>query len=407
MGTPHVITTKTTTAPVGVYNQTSNDEMFAAPKDPGSVTVSIEMIVNIYNPHNSNNQGPPATDTIHDTITLKVEAPTVKSYVIADSESATTNAAGLSFGFVTGTNAADAAPSATSAGGAVGFLMTDPNRTTRKSLGMWAQVVNTTHYDLTFGFIQKVASFDATTTYTNNHVTNIHAADALDDLPRFVSYFYQDVVKKVPKGTTAFVLNGNDEAPSDSPAYTPPMSNGSGWLVSLSYYAQFRTSLVVAGGNLASGGPAVGGYPIALSTATWHYAASATNVGNQNAPGDANLSSTSNMGLWTSNVGIGSGPLPNPVPGSNGPWTARGDGKRSYLEWTSELGPMVDPNGQSAGSIEAANAPAESKRFLALRPLSRFAARSRSRLLVPTLRPRFISSLLRRDAGFLSREDLR
>ena len=127
------------------------------------------------------------------------------------------------------------------------------------------------------------------------------------------------------------------------------MTNGpDSWLVDFSYYAQFRTSVAVAGGRLAGGGPVVAGYPIGLSRATWHMAVSAVNIGNQNSPIDANISSTSNMSLWNSTMGIGGGVMPNPVPGANAAWTAAGDGVRCYLSWSTDMAAALYPSQANA-----------------------------------------------------------
>ena len=253
----------------------------------------------------------------------------------------------MTFGFTTAEDkSGSAAPAASGASGYVGAMMTDAARAVRKQVGLWATVTNTTHYDVNMGFVQILDSVFSLASFTKGTGDLVSATNALDDLATWQSYFYQDFSKVVPQGATV-TLGGPNNVPYDSPSYAGmPMTNGQGWLITMCDYSQFSTSVAVCGGQMSPGGDYILGYPIGLSTAQWHVAISATNVGNKNAPSDANLSSTSNMSLWQASLGIGNGPMPSQLPGANVPWSAPGDGKSRYLSWSTD---WVTASGAAVG----------------------------------------------------------
>ena len=91
LGKPVTISSQTDT-PIDPnnYRLSSDNPTLYAPMIAGlkqNVTISISVQAYINNP---NGPSPPATDTLNDSITLKVEAPTVTSFVIADRSSPTT-----------------------------------------------------------------------------------------------------------------------------------------------------------------------------------------------------------------------------------------------------------------------------------------------------------------------------
>lgn len=325
------------------YDIHDTDHSWACPKDPGTITITVTAEVWKY----SNPYLPPTYDTLIDTLTLEVEAPTVTSFQVSSDAGAGVAASPMWFGQTDGT----LAPSVS--GTYMTFQMANGSPLAPGWVGFWAtSVTNNTHYDLHIGTVQ-VVDASMRRAYTDGNSYGASGTDDLDNLPEWPSYWYQDQSRtyRYAKGTTGSFTASN--LPSDAPYSAAPVSKGSGFLQTTSMYMQFDTHLVLAGGWYPNG-PEVPGYPIALSTAQWHLDGEAVNNANQLNPGTASVATTTNMVNWTVGLASGSGPSPASLPGTNGPWTATGDGVRKYITYDGNLYTTLEPLNSSGGSVGAA-----------------------------------------------------
>lgn len=242
---------------------------FACPKDPGTVTINIDEQV-LQKP-----SGPLIYDDLTDTLTIKVESPTVNSFQVSDNSGPGNNASPLAF--VVGTNTGGTFnPDPT--GTYMGWVMANgspPLLPARDWVGFWANITNNTHYSLYFGFIQTV-DFTYSRGYADLTVskgTGTNDVDVSSDAPTFM---YNGYGIEIPAGVTSSVPL-NDTRPQDSPVCAAPLLNqNSSALISLYMSAQFQTNLVIWGGFSSPGGSDVPGFPVALSTASWHLYGSAS-----------------------------------------------------------------------------------------------------------------------------------
>ncbi len=336
-------------APEGILTDMQDVQEFALPKDPGTVTLYISM--KAYKPQPVQG-GTPPTDTIRDTLTLKIEAPTINSFTIKDLYS---NGPASPFWFGT---VANQNPSAT--GTSLGLVLASGNPVAKKWVGMFANITNTTHYDLSIGVAQILDHIDYSMHYTNNVLkikTGDNVLDLMSDNLHINSYWYGAQRIRVNAGSSNYDVPTGDGL-VDSPDYILPASlndakGNVGWLDSFSLNFQFSTHLIVSGGWIPAAVPGpmgpdggVDGYPIGLSTAKWHVYGSALNNWNSQSPTTANLVTTTTISNWTVAATAGPGALTGPIVGvSTATWTSSGDGVRKYLTWS------MDVNTFKQGSI--------------------------------------------------------
>lgn len=116
-GAPTLCGGAVVTAPSGNYTVPRAQVLFACPKDPGTVTLSIDAQCWI-----KSDAGPPTSwDDIHDTIKVEVEAPTVNWFVVADKSDPGPAAAPFAFDRSSGTgNSLNFDPSGTDLSFAMG-----------------------------------------------------------------------------------------------------------------------------------------------------------------------------------------------------------------------------------------------------------------------------------------------
>lgn len=323
----------------GSYTVRQNLASFGCPKDSGTYTITID--AQCWLPPAYGKTTPTSFDDVIDTLTMKVEAPTVSWFQVADQSGPNVSAAPFWFGATSPDQNGNPVPNLN--GTSLTFMMAAGARPTSRAWdGYWANVTNNTHYDLIMGFIQ-IVNYNISETYTNGTVKSASGTNNLDVSSSAQSYFYHNYTIKFNQGTTS-VMPINSTLPQDSPLDAAYYSSGlSGYLQQLQFHAQFNTSLVVAGGWLAGSSETVGGYPIALSTAQWHLDGLATNTVNQANPAGANYNTTTDPPNWSVQMAAGAGPSPATLPGANAPWIANGDGKTSYLSWSGNTGTTLAP----------------------------------------------------------------
>ena len=323
----------------------------ACGKDPGILTVSIAAQMWIKNgPSN-----PTTWDTLNDTLAVKIEAPTVNSFQVSDNSGPGVGASPFWFGRISGF---DPNP----AGTYLGFAMARGTPPAKDWAGFWANVTNTTHYDLRLCFVQTV-DFSISRSYTNGVTDSAAGTNNLDIGQLNITYHYNDYEMRLGRGATSQIPI-NNALPQDSPGFRAPNSTGpASYLKQMRFHAEFDTHLVVDNG-WQSNGPSVPSKPIALSTSTWHLDGAADNTANIANPGGASQATTLNMANWLIKLAAGAGPSPPSLPGTNTPWTAPGDGTRKYLIWNgnsfTSLGTLAATAGLasegSAGAIIGSSA---------------------------------------------------
>ncbi len=314
------------------YNTQQTLTTFNAPKDPGTVTVTIS--AQIW--HYPSGGGYPAYfDTITDTITVKVEAPTVNWHKVSDKVDPNGTASPAWFGRVS-----SSPPVPDSQGSQLGFLMADSHppilNPVAAAVGFWAQVTNNTHYDLQIGFIQEI-DIDSRAEFSNGLYRAVSGTDGLDRVAGATIWWYGDFTQMVNAGTTVRVPSASTLTDQPSLTTGPRATNTEGvvgWLNSFRVHYQFRNNLAVQNGRTPGGGPGVTGLPVGLSTAVWHLDGQASN------PWAIDEASTLNIWNWTYSLSAGAGS--SPQPGGSWPnnyWSSNGDGVAKYLDWSFHAGP--------------------------------------------------------------------
>ena len=186
------------------------------------------------------------------------------------------------------------------------------------------------------GFIQ-IVDFNISNSYTYFLTQSASGTNDLDIRPPNQTYWYNGYTMRYQQGASGRMPD-TSQLPIDSPAFPSHAYAGvDHYLQEVRFHAQFRTSVVVAGGwaqPYPSTGGYMPGYPIALSTAQWHLDGSAENMTNINDPANATLDTTTNRANWNVSLASGDGPSPDSLPGVNGPWTAPGAGGPTYLTWS-------------------------------------------------------------------------
>ena len=344
LGEPHL-----TSAPI-VHTKTGSSTSFdrvtfGAPKDAQNFTVNVQAEFYQY--------GGMVTDTILDAVTLKVESPTVTMHTVADASGPTIDAYPFWFGRVV-PYGSDYLPNST--GTYLGMMMATSTPAVRKAAGFWATVTNNTHYDLDMGTIQTLDHTSGSAIYTNGYSKAAEASNVLDIETLTQGYWiaHEPIANNGVATALPAPVPGQYTAYTDSPFLAEPAKKvgptQTHYLQTLYFDIQAQTHLAVAGGFLPSGGPSVDGYPIALSTATWHLQGRAGNTFNLANPNSATSATTLNMTNWAAQLDLasGPGPLPSSLPGAaNARWTAPGDMVTKYLSWVGNSVAFTNAYGSS------------------------------------------------------------
>lgn len=341
------VTITGSTPPIGgAINYTSENVQSAiayAPKDPGNYTTQVSVVFWCWQEGNGDADNPVFghyyTKTESTTLNYEVVAPSVTWWKIAgdnlDDPFNPYPGQAPPFGMTYFTSTGEANNDANSPKVGVTFIKPDG---TEDRVGYWGYVDNTTPYDMYFGIIQIVEKTYVETQWEQGAEAPedlFEASDALDKVWNADKYWYQDVGALVYAGMASRLSPVVPYDPANNKYYyntfavdVPTFAKDKedptrGRLLSLEYRTNFKTYLVIQGGQQAGDSDSlIQGVPIGISLAEW-------GIGGR-VVWDENQMKYVGTG-W---AGPGNVPMPpNPLTNSTAGWIAQGDNQRHYLEW--------------------------------------------------------------------------